>query len=75
MTRVREKIVFSDDRFTVTAVESLEFRTDRSDRHGLVTGSLRPVCVIVRERKRSYALDMDAQPVDIERIDLPVDVE
>ena len=75
MTRVRERTVFSDDRFTVTAVESLEFRTDRTDRHRWVTGSLRPVFVIVREPEKSYALDMDAQPVDIDRIGLPVDVD
>lgn len=75
MTSVRERTVFSDGRFTVTAVESLEFRADRTDRHRLVTGSLRPVVVIVREPDRSYALDMDAQPVDIDKIDLPSEVE
>ena len=75
MTRVRQRKVFSDDRLTVTAVETLEFRTDRVDHRRLVTGSLKPVAVIVTAPDRTYALDMNAQPIDIDQMDLPTDVE
>lgn len=73
MAGVRTRTLFSDNELTVTAVESVEFQTDRSRRRRFVTGSLRPVAVIVREQDRTYALDMAAQPVDIDRMDLPAD--
>jgi dihydrodipicolinate reductase len=75
MSSVRARTVFSDHGLTVTAVESVEFRTDRSNRRRFVFGSVRPVAVIVREPDRTYALDMDAQPVNIERMDLPDDFD
>ena len=75
MASVRARTVFSDHELTVTAVESVEFQTGRSDRRRFVIGSLRPIAIIVREPGRSYALDMAAQPVDIERIGLPADFD
>ena len=75
MPRVRQRTIFSDYRLTVIAVERLEFRTDRLDHRRLVTGSLKPVAVIVTAPDRTYALDMNAQPVDIDTMDLPTDIE
>jgi hypothetical protein len=75
MTRMRQRKVFSDDRLTVTAVETLEFRTDRMNHRRLVTGSLTPVAVIVTEPDRTYALDMNGQPVDIDQMGLTTDLE
>ena len=75
MPRVRQRTIFSDDRLTVIAVERLEFRTDRLDHRRLVTGSLKTVAVIVTAPDRTYALDMNAQPVDIDTMDLPTDIE
>ena len=73
MTTVRARTVFSDEMFTVTAIESLEFRTQGTNRRRQVIASLKPIAVIVRERDKTYALDMAAQPVDIDRLDLPAD--
>lgn len=67
MATLRETTVFSDKRLTVTAVESVEFRTHGSNRGRFVIASLRPVAVIVREPDRTYALDMAAPPVDMDR--------
>ena len=75
MASVRTRTVFSDHKLTVTAVESVEFRTDGSNRRRFVIGSLRPLAVIVKEPDRTYALDIAAQPVDIEHIGLPADFE
>ena len=75
MTTVRAKTVYSDERLTVTAVESLEFRADRTNRGRHVTGSVKPIAVIVRQPDRTYALDMAAQPLDIDQMDLPADFE
>ena len=40
-----------------------------------MTGSVKPIAVIVKEPGRTYALDMAAQPVDIDRMELPADFE
>ena len=68
MTTLRERTVFSDEKLIVTAIESLEFQTDRTNHVRYVTGELQPIAIIVKESGRSYALDMDAQPVDIEQL-------
>jgi hypothetical protein len=51
----------------------VEFRSEGSKRGRFVTGSLSPIAVIVREQDRTYALDMAAQPVDIDELGLPAD--
>ncbi|MBT8090273.1 MAG: hypothetical protein KJO01_08710 [Gammaproteobacteria bacterium] len=66
MDRLRTNIVFGDQRFTVTVVQSLEFRTGSWNHKRFLTGSLASIAVIVREPGRSYALDMDGQPGDID---------
>lgn len=73
MTTLRAKTVFADDKFTVTAIESLEFQTDKANRWGYVTASLKPVAVVVKEADKTCAFDMDAQPIDIDRLELPAD--
>jgi hypothetical protein len=70
MTTLRARTVFSDDKVTVTALELLEFRTNKSKHVRYVTGDLRPMAILVKEPDRTYALDMAAQPIDIERLDL-----
>lgn len=73
MASVRTRPIFSAAGLRVTAVESVEFRSQGSKRRRFVTGSLRPIAVIVREQDRTYALDMAAQPVDIDELGLPAD--
>lgn len=75
MASLRTRTVFADERLAVTAVESLEIRCDGANHRGFMTGSLEPIAVIVREADRTYAFDMDAQLIDIERLDLPADLE
>ena len=66
MGGLRTNIVFDDQRFTVTVVQSQEFRTGSSDHKRFLTGSLKPVAVIVKEPDRYYVLDMDARSIDID---------
>jgi hypothetical protein len=73
MTTLRARTVYADDKLTVTAVESLAFHADRTKARRFVTASLAPIAIIVRKTDRTYALDMDAQPVDIDALDLPAD--
>jgi hypothetical protein len=73
MASVRTRPIFSDTRLTVAVVESVEFQSERWKRRRFVTATLRPVAIIVREQGRTYALDMAAQPVDIDELGLPAD--
>jgi len=71
MTRLRARTVFSDDTLTVTAIEKLALRSDTFERGCFFSGSLRPVAVIVKLPDRTYALDMAAQALDLDHVELP----
>jgi len=75
MAGLRTRTVFSDHDLTVTAVESVELHTDRSARRFFLIGSLEPTAVIVKTPDGTYALDMAAQPVALEELELPDDFE
>ena len=75
MASLRAKTVFADHGITVTAVESMELRFDRKNHPQFITGRLEPIAVIVKEPDRTHAFDMDAQPVDIDQLNLPADFE
>ena len=67
MATVRARSLYSGEQLTVTAMELFEARIDRANSKRFVTGSLKPIAVIIRERDRIYALDMTGRPVDIRR--------
>jgi hypothetical protein len=71
MASLRTKTVFADKGITVTAVESVELWSDRTNHRQFITGRLEPIAVIVREADKTSAFDMGGQPVDIDRLDLP----
>jgi dihydrodipicolinate reductase len=71
MTKLRARTVFSDDTLTVTAVEKLALQSDRLNRRCFLSGSLQPVAVIVKTPDRTYALDMAAQLLDLDQVELP----
>jgi len=75
MTTIIVRTVFADEKRTVSALVSMDLETDTANGRHQLTGSLRPMAVIVREAGRSYAVDMDAQPVDIAQLDLPPEFE
>jgi hypothetical protein len=75
MTRLRARTVFSDDTITVTAVEKLALRSDILERGCFFSGSLWPVAVIVKLADRTYALDMAAQGLDLDDVELPAGFE
>ena len=75
MASLRATTVFADPVINVAVVESRELQVDRASRRQFITGRLEPIAVIVREPDRTYAFNMDAQPVDIDRLNLPADFE
>ena len=71
MTRLRARTVFSDDTLTVTAVEKLALQSDTLECVCFLSGSLQPVAVIVKTPDKVFALDMAAQPLDLDQVELP----
>ena len=73
MGKLRARTVFSGHGLTVSVAESLDFRVDRTECMGLVTGALKPIAVIVNGPDGSRAFDMDGLPVDLDQLDLPAE--
>ena len=71
MNKLRARTIFSDATCTVTAIERLTLRSGTLGRGLFVSGSLRPTAVIVKLGERIYALDMAAQAVDPDCVELP----
>jgi hypothetical protein len=65
MASLREKTVFAGKGITVTAVESVELWSDRTNHRLLITGRLEPIAVIVRKADETCAFHLGGQPVDI----------
>ena len=75
MASLHAKTIYADQGITVTAVESLELRLDRTNHRQFITGRLEPLAVIVREADTTYAFDRGVQSVDIGKLNLPADFE
>lgn len=60
MAGLRKRTVFADHGLTVTVEESLELRPGSTDHGRFITGSLKPVAVIVKEPDRVYVFDIDS---------------
>jgi len=71
MARLRTKTVFADNRRSVVAIESIDLHTELGNRFGHLSASLRPIAIVVKQPGRTYAIDMDAKPVDIDELSLP----
>lgn len=75
MNKLRARTVFADQRLTVTAVESLAFQAGGAGHGRFLTVHLEPIAIIVRQQDRTYALDMGAQSLDLDSLNLPADVD
>lgn len=66
MNSLRTKTLFADDRLSVVAIESIDLHTEYASRFCYLTASLKPVAIVVRQPGETYAIGMDAKPVDID---------
>lgn len=58
--------VYSDNRYTLYAVESIETTRHKSKAGGSWYGNIKPTTIIVRGPDGVHAMDMDSRPVDPE---------
>ena len=69
MGRLRTREIFVDSRYTVIAVESVHLRCRKQDTSCQLYASIKPIAVIVRSPDGTYALDIEANPTDITRLE------
>lgn len=65
---LRASIAFRHGALTVIAVESAQFRTLRAEGLWQLTGIVKPIAVVVCGSGAPYALDMDANDVDLDEL-------
>ena len=73
MAKLRARAFFKNSMFTLIAVESVDTWHGNTNMGCQLYGGLAPVAVIVCSPNETYALDMEARPVDLDRFrtDLP----
>jgi len=65
---LRASIAFRDGALTLVAVESAESYARREKGHWQVSGIVKPIAVVVCGPGEPYALDMEANPLDLEEL-------
>ena len=68
MNKKRISEIFSDDRFTLYAVESVEIAHNKSTNVFSWQGSIKPDAIIIHCPEMNQALDMDSRPVELEKL-------
>ncbi len=70
MDALRDTEIFSDPALTLVAIESVSLQHTETDNSCRVYGSIVPVAIVVCSPARTYALDMDAAPADLDQLRL-----
>lgn len=68
MNKERISEIFSDDRFTLYAVESVEITQYKSPTSFTWHGNVKPAAIIIHGPEINQALDMDSRPVELDEL-------
>jgi hypothetical protein len=73
MCTLRASELFNEAGLRLVAVESVDIQNSKTGICFRLSGNIKPVAVIVCGTEACYALDMDANPVDIDQLrqDIP----
>lgn len=73
MSVLRLREMYNDAGLTLLAVETVTVQRSAAGGFGYCSGNLQPVAIIVSTRAQRYALDMNAQPIQLGQLvrDLP----
>ncbi len=73
MRTLRTSEIFNDSRFTLIAVESVEYRHSKTNTVCELHGNIEPIAVVVHGPDGTYALDMESKPADFDQLrqDIP----
>ena len=70
MEKLRTAELFNRPELAVLVVESVSLQHDRTNTNCRLYGNIDPIAIIVRSRAGTYALDMEAKPVNLDQFDL-----
>ena len=68
MAALRASEVFNDSTLTLIAIESFDFRHRETNTGCQLYGNIKPIAVIVCSPDGTYALDMEAKPVELNQL-------
>jgi hypothetical protein len=68
MNKKRISEIFSDDRFTLYAVESVEVSHTKTATGFTWHGNVKPAAIIIHSPGKNQALDMDANPIELKKL-------
>ena len=68
MMTLRSREIYRDAKVTLIAVESIDFRPGKTTFGFHFSGRIEPIAVIVSDPSGTYALDMDAQVLDLDQL-------
>ncbi len=68
MAELRARRIYSDPARTIVAVESVELVAHRTSGRFQLFGRAEPSAIVVAGGDGSYALDMQCEPVDLDRL-------
>jgi uncharacterized spore protein YtfJ len=68
MSNLRAKEIYKDVSRTIFTVESVEIQHSTTKTGGHLIGNIKPIAVIVRSPEGIYALDMEANPANMDQL-------
>ena len=68
MAAMRVSQIFRRSNLGIVAVERVTFRHSRSKAGCLLQGAVKPIAVVVCSGDHAYALDIEAQALDLEQL-------
>jgi hypothetical protein len=68
MNKKRISEIFSNDRFTLYAVESVDVSHTKTAAGFTWQGNLKPTAIIIHRPGKNQALDMEANPIELEKL-------
>ena len=72
MAASRARKIFSDSRFMIIVIESVEVQHSITNKACRLFGYLKPIALLVHATDTTYALDMKAKPITIDQLRLAV---
>lgn len=68
MEQLRSRVIVASDTLGVIAVESVKTERMPTDSGGYLHCILKPVAVVVSRGTGAFAMDMEAQPIELEEL-------
>ncbi len=69
MNKLRAHVIFNDASVKLIAIDTVDWRQDKTGLSYQLFARIEPVAVIVSHRSEVYAVDMTARPVALDRFE------